>query len=203
MARRLHREIVDELLARIVDGDYAAGAMLPKEELVKTQFKVSRGTGREALRALEERRVVVVKHGRGATVRPAEEWNVLDAVVAQALAAGRRRRRFFGEVAELQAVLEPLVAGLAAERASDRQRAALRAAAERLGGGGEGGDPAGEIRGLIAAAAGNRPLASTLRALADVVSPDVAAIDHAALAEAVAEGDADAARGLSRPPAPR
>jgi GntR family transcriptional regulator, galactonate operon transcriptional repressor len=78
---RLHRDAVDELLAGIVKGRYAAGVLLPKETELVEELGMSRGTVREALRALEERGVVQVTHGRGARVQPPEEWNVLDPVV--------------------------------------------------------------------------------------------------------------------------
>jgi DNA-binding FadR family transcriptional regulator len=60
-----------ELIARVAAGAYPAGAMLPKEELLAAELDVSRGVVRECIRALEERGVVRVRHGRGATVLPA------------------------------------------------------------------------------------------------------------------------------------
>jgi DNA-binding FadR family transcriptional regulator len=193
---RLHREIVDALMNRIVDGRDAPGTRLPKEELLVEEFDVSRGTVREALRALEERRVAIVKHGRGATVQPPEEWNVLDGAVAGALVLGRRRRAFLREVAELRELLEPEAAALAAERASAAQRTAIRSAGEALAAGGT----ARALWRLVAVATGNRPLASTLRALSDMHEPKLtaeAAGACRALATAVADGDADAARGAA------
>jgi DNA-binding FadR family transcriptional regulator len=191
---RLHREVLDALLERIVDGRYPPGAMLPKEEIIRDEFDVSRGTGREALRALEERRVAVVKHGRGATVQPQEEWNVLDPAVAGALARGRRRRAFLDEVAETRTALRAEAAGLAAERASARERAAIAAAAAQVA---SGGDP-GDVWRLVVAAAGNRPLAATLRTLAEIDAPDDDAARAARLAAAIEAADPAAARAAAR-----
>ncbi len=182
MARR-HREILDALLDRVVDGSYPAGTLLPKEQLIAEEFDVSRGTGREALRALEERRVATVRHGRGATVQPLEEWNALDPIVAAAFMRGRRRKAFLREIDELRTHLEPLAAELAAERATPRQRAELREASG-----------AETRRHLIAEATGNRPLAATLRALWDVQAP---AGDAAAVARAVADGDSERAGAVA------
>src|SRR5215208_3326557 len=106
MARR-HREIVATLLERILDGTYPPGSALPKEEAVAEEFDVARGTAREALRALEERRVARVKHGRGATVLDPAEWNVLDREVAQALLRGRGRRKVLDELKEVLLLVEP------------------------------------------------------------------------------------------------
>lgn len=185
---RLHRDVLDALLDRIVDGRYAAGEMLPKEERLVDEFGVSRGTAREALRALEERGVARVKHGRGATVQPPEAWNVLDPIVARALLRGRTRRAFLRELRAYRALLEPEAAAQAAAHATARQRAELRTLAEA--------DDAARIRELVAVAAGNRPLASTLRALADSHEPRTGG-DYAALATAVADGDENAARAAA------
>jgi DNA-binding FadR family transcriptional regulator len=185
---RLHREIVATLLERIVGGTYAPGTALPKEEALVAEFKVARGTAREALRALEERRVVRVKHGRGATVLDPDDWNVLDPEVAQALLRGRGRRRMVDELAELLAMLEPEAAALAAERASDAEL-------ERLG---EAGP---DFTAALASAAHNRPLAATLRALHDLLQSAPAAPGDpatASLASALATRDREAARSAAR-----
>jgi DNA-binding FadR family transcriptional regulator len=198
---RLHREAVGQLLAGIVSGEYAAGELLPKEEALAERFDVSRGTVREALRALEERRVVVVRHGRGARVQPADEWNVLDPVVARALATGRRRRDFLGEVQSYRRLLESEAAALAAERASVAQQAELRVRAGELSEAADVGRAVKRILRLVAAASGNRPLAATIRALDDTAERPLKAKDvdaYSRLAQAVAEGDPDAARGAAR-----
>jgi DNA-binding FadR family transcriptional regulator len=194
---RLHREVLDVLLARIVSGEYPAGALLPKEESIAEEFDVSRGTAREAVRALEERRVAVVRHGRGARVQPAEEWNALDPIVARALATGRTRRGFLREVEAYRLVLESEAAALAAEHASADQRAALRDGAEDLGGSGDLGRDVRRLRRQIAVASGNRPLAATLRALGEAVEPSVGKVDvdaYERLVAAVVDGDPSAAR---------
>jgi GntR family transcriptional regulator, galactonate operon transcriptional repressor len=201
VARR-HREIVDVLLARILDGRYPVGGTLPKEEALKAEFDVARGTVREAMRALEERRVATVRHGRaGATVRAPEEWDVLDPLVGRALAGGPGRRRFARELDEYRTLLESEAAALAAERASARQRDELRAAARELGDADDVLAAARRLRRLIAVAARNRPLASGLRALGDAGAPagrPPAVTRLIALAEAVASGDADRARLAAR-----
>lgn len=194
---RLHREILDALLGRIVGGEYGPGARLPKEEALAQEYEISRGTAREALRALEERRVAVVKHGRGASVQPVDEWNVLDPLVARALAGGRKRREFLREVRVYRSILESEAAVLAADRASVAQRAELRVRAEQLAEAEDVARAAGRLRRLIAVASGNRPLAVTLRALDDAVEPSLTAKDVEAcvqLGVAVADGDPDAAR---------
>ena len=82
---------MDTLLARIAAGGYRVGSMLPKEERLAAELDVSRGVVRECIRALEERGVVRVRHGRGATVMPARAWDVLDPHVSCRGARGSRR----------------------------------------------------------------------------------------------------------------
>ena len=194
---RLHREALEALLGRIASGEYEAGALLPKEQALAAEFDISRGTAREALRALEERGVVAVKHGRGARVLPPEEWNVLDPSVAAALS---RRRDFVREVEALRQLLEDSAAALAAERATARQREALRVRAEELAEADDLPRAAARLRRQVAVAAGNRPLAATLRALDRAAAPagprDADAC--ARLATAVADGAADEAREAVR-----
>jgi DNA-binding FadR family transcriptional regulator len=67
---RLHRDILRTLLGRIAAGNPPAGAKLPKEVDLAAELGASRGVVRECIRALEERGVVRVTHGHGATVEP-------------------------------------------------------------------------------------------------------------------------------------
>jgi DNA-binding FadR family transcriptional regulator len=194
---RLHQAVLDVLLARVVSGEYPAGALLPKEESIAEEFEISRGTAREALRALEERRVAVVRHGRGARVQPPEEWNALDPIVARALAAGRTRRAFLREVDAYRVLLESEAAALAAAEASAGQLAAIRVLGQELGGSDDVAHAVRRLRRQIAVASGNRPLAATLRALGEAIDPSVVKVDIGAyekLATAVADGRVAAAR---------
>ncbi len=54
---------------------YTAGAQLPSEDTMASQLHVSRATVREALRILEDRQLIVRKHGKGTFVadRPIEK----------------------------------------------------------------------------------------------------------------------------------
>jgi DNA-binding FadR family transcriptional regulator len=199
---RLHRDAVGALLASIIEGRYRPGERLPKEQLLVEEFGMSRGTVREALRALEERHIVLVTHGRGgAEIQPAEEWNVLDPIIGRALATARKRRAFVAEVQHCRLIVESEAARLAADRASDDQRAELQALAGNLEEGGDVAESVKRIRRLVAAASRNRPLAATLRALDESVAPRLRADDAdacARMASAVAEGDADAAWDAAR-----
>src|SRR5215208_8259434 len=148
---------------------YPARAALPREADPAARFGVSRGVARESLRGLEERGVVTVKHGRGATVNPDDRWDVFDPYVLAALLDGAQGAAILAEYLECRRILEIEAASLAAERATETDLANLSDAFARMSAGAERvrGNPAAEDlfheadvafhRALIAAT-GNRAL---------------------------------------------
>ncbi len=64
-ARRLYRQIADQLRSLIDSGEYAVGSRLPTERELAEQLKVSRPTVREALIALEVEGRVRIRVGSG------------------------------------------------------------------------------------------------------------------------------------------
>lgn len=129
---RLHRELVRELISEITTGERAEGESLPRETDLAERFEVSRGVARESLRALEERGLVRVKHGRGATVCPTSEWNLFDGEVMAGTMAGPHAAPAVAASVECLRIVECEAAGLAAQRASSEDLAALSQAVEQL-----------------------------------------------------------------------
>src|SRR5258705_13908512 len=109
---RRHRDLMSQLLDDIVAGDHPPGEMLPREQDLADTLDASRGVVRETVRALEERGVVAVKHGRGATVLAREHWNLLDPVVLRASVEGRDGRALVEQLAEARGLVEPRIAEL-------------------------------------------------------------------------------------------
>ena len=62
-------QITDDLRAKIEDGTYGPGALLPSEPELAAKHGVSRQTARAALKALEQEGLIVVHSTRGRTVR--------------------------------------------------------------------------------------------------------------------------------------
>jgi DNA-binding FadR family transcriptional regulator len=125
-AVRLHREMMRELVTEIVGGVRAQGEMLPREVDLAARFDVSRGVAREGIRALEERGLVRVRHGRGATVTPRDRWDIFDPDIITALLEGAAAVDVLRDYLECRRVLEIECAGLAATRAraADKKRLA-------------------------------------------------------------------------------
>jgi DNA-binding FadR family transcriptional regulator len=131
MARK-HRDVMRILIADIVSGARAAGEMLPKEVDLAAEFDVSRGVARETIRALEERGLISVKHGKGATVNEPGRWDVLDPDVLAALLDSGRGSSVLAEYLECRRILEVEAAGIAAQRARKRDVERLAAALRRM-----------------------------------------------------------------------
>src|SRR5258708_4223997 len=66
--RPLYRQVHDLLVSRIVAGEWKPGDALPPEPSLARSFKVSQGTVRKALAALEQRNLVVRRQGKGTYV---------------------------------------------------------------------------------------------------------------------------------------
>jgi GntR family transcriptional repressor for pyruvate dehydrogenase complex len=124
---RLHRGMMQSIAAEIVSGRRAEGELLPREVDLAESFDISRGIVREGIRALEERGLLHVRHGRGAAVAPRADWDLFDPDVITALLAGPAASELLGDYLEVRRIVEGDAAQLAAERASEGDIAALGA----------------------------------------------------------------------------
>lgn len=131
MARK-HREVMRILTSEIVAGTREAGEMLPREVDLAQAFDVSRGVARETIRAMEERGLVSVKHGRGATVNEPRSWDVFDPDVLAATLDSERGTDVLLEYLECRRILEVEAAGIAAARATDEDLERMRIALQRM-----------------------------------------------------------------------
>ena len=83
--------VADELLDRIIAGEFPPGASVPGELELSSRHEVSRMTVREAMKTLEAQRILSVERGRGTFVNPVNRWGSLDAVL-RAASEGTERR---------------------------------------------------------------------------------------------------------------
>jgi GntR family transcriptional repressor for pyruvate dehydrogenase complex len=118
---------VAEQVERYVQGNgLAPGDRLPGERELCELLGVSRASVREALRALETRGVIQVRHGKGVFVAAPDEGE-------QALHRFARLREVgLEELFAMREVLEVPAAGWAATEATDEQLASLIATFEQL-----------------------------------------------------------------------
>lgn len=120
------------LIAEIVTGALEPGDQLAREVDLAERFDVSRGVARETIRALEERGMITVRHGRGASVNEATSWNVFDPDVLGVLLETDRKREILGEYLECRRILEVEAAGLAAARSDEEGIERAREALSRM-----------------------------------------------------------------------
>jgi GntR family transcriptional repressor for pyruvate dehydrogenase complex len=106
--------------------------MLPKETDLAAEFDVSRGVARETIRAMEERGLISVRHGKGATINGAEDWDVFDPDVLAATLDSERSGDVLAQYLECRRVLEVEAAGFAAERATTKDLERMSNALERM-----------------------------------------------------------------------
>jgi DNA-binding FadR family transcriptional regulator len=210
---RLHREPMRVLIEEIVEGDLAAGEMLAREVDLAKRFGVSRGVARECIRGLEERGLIRVKHGRGATVCEEAEWDVFDPDVLTAVLSAPSGRRLVAEALECQRIFEVEAAGLAASRAGradvDELRRAVESMAEVAGRSGRSEamtrryqDADIAFHRAVVRATGNRTLARMSEPLHRALTAAGAELgdrkrrlaEHERVLEAIAAGEVDEAR---------
>ena len=122
-AVRLYQEIAHQIELLISEGRLEPGDRLPPERALAGSFKVSRNCVREALRALAEKKLVESRQGDGTYVRD-DAASDLARTFAEAFSAQRER---IAEIFELRRAVEPGIAALAAEKATPRDIARLKA----------------------------------------------------------------------------
>ena len=105
------------LIADIVSDQIPAGEKLPREADLAEKFGVSRGVARECIRAMEERGLIAVTHGKGARVNGSERWNMFDPDVVGAMLDSPRSVEILQSYIEARRIIEVEAAGLAAKRA--------------------------------------------------------------------------------------
>ncbi len=130
----LANAVAAELVERIVRGVHPPGTLLPPEAALCEAFSVSRTVVREAVKMLQEKGLVQVRHGTGTTVNQPRVWNMLDESV---LAASIAQDESFGILDDLvvtRRVLESDMANVAARFATDEAIERMRELVDRMDG---------------------------------------------------------------------
>ena len=132
-----------DLRRQILRGELAAGERLPGERELAAKYGTNRNTLREAVRKLEQSRLVTVRHGQGVTVTDFRRAGTLE-LLSPFLATGPET----GEIARIledllparQLVLE-FASRLAVQRADEADIERLQDLSDLLVSAFEGGDP--------------------------------------------------------------
>lgn len=122
--RRASDRVAEVIRRTIVDGEFRPGDKLPTERGLAARFQVTRNTIREALRQLEQLRLVSIRQGSGVVVQDllaSAGVELLSAVLDEGAMGGRLARDVF----EVRAVIGQAVLAFAIERFEPSGLAAL------------------------------------------------------------------------------
>jgi GntR family transcriptional repressor for pyruvate dehydrogenase complex len=158
-------DAVDRIRGLIVSGVLQPGDRLPQEHVLAEELGISRNSMREAVRALEQAKVLSVRHGSGTYVTSLEPALLLQGI---ALAVELLRDDTLLEVLEVRELLEPPATRLATLRMTPERLKPIRDAFERHRVDGPVEDLVRcdmEFHAAIVAAAGNSTLSSILDGL--------------------------------------
>lgn len=208
--RKLSDQVLDRLRVMIRSGELQAGDVMPSERALMDRFGVGRPAVREALQVLHQQGLISISHGERTRVQPIDAATVLarsDEVARMLLDLVPANRQ---HLKEARRMFELGLVRLAAERATEADIAALRAAvaAQRAE---LGGDPAPFIKAdmafhaRIAAIAGNPVIAAASQAMLRWLfeyhtallhwsgREEATLADHEAIVEAIAARDPEGA----------
>jgi GntR family transcriptional regulator, galactonate operon transcriptional repressor len=125
---RVMPDVVRALAGDILSGRYAPGTMLPREPDLCLEYGVSRTVIREALKMLDAKGLIVTRSRVGTQVADPELWNILDPQIIEWHPPGALDQRLFDAILETRTGIEPLVAELAATRATLSEVTAIETA---------------------------------------------------------------------------
>src|SRR5262245_29623555 len=126
--KNLHHILAQDIGARILKGEFAPGALLPREAEWGRSYGVSRTAVREAIKMLMAKGLIVSRPKIGSRVQPRSSWNLLDRDVLAWYCAATDFRHFLASVQQLRHILEPEAAALAAANHTADQLAAIETA---------------------------------------------------------------------------
>jgi len=118
---KLHEQIVNQVQALIEKGRLKHGDQLPPERELASIFKVSRHTVREAIRILEQKKILRSRPGSGTFIILEDESSVVE-FMARAIF---REKNTLSEIFQFRELLEPQIAGLAAQNATKKDISVL------------------------------------------------------------------------------
>ncbi len=124
----LHHSVAQDIGARILNGEFAPGTLLPNEAEWCAAFGVSRTAVREAMKMLMAKGLIVSRPKIGSRVQPRAAWNLLDRDVLGWYCAAANPTHFLTHMQQVREILEPETAALAALNRTPAQMQEIEAA---------------------------------------------------------------------------
>jgi len=167
---RIHEEVVTQIHDLIRQGRFRAGDQLPSERELAETFKVSRTSVREALRALETQGLIVSRTGMGNFVADLP----IESLVAPLAKLLIQEKDALADIFEMRKLIEPHIASLAAERATEthieRMKRMLERQCQAVERGGTGVEADAEFHFAIGQATQNQALEKLVFGLMELLS---------------------------------
>lgn len=129
---RLALAVLNDLVEKVVGGQFEPGSTFPPELELCSLYGVSRTVVRESMRSLEEKGLADIRQGQGTTVAPVERWNLLDPVVLDAAILNDESLAILDDLVAVRVALESQMAGDAAGRITEEELAELKAMLDKL-----------------------------------------------------------------------
>jgi len=121
---RIFQDIVDQVQQAVVSGELSPGEKLPPEREMCTIFNTSRGTLREALRILEQKKLITIKLGAGGGAIVRESNSELIAENFSLLIQGEQAT--LSQLISLAAEVSGILSSLAAAKAGSEDVGPLK-----------------------------------------------------------------------------
>lgn len=125
-------QVFKSLIGDILSGRYGPGEKLPTQRALAADLGVNMASVREAVKRLEQMRLIEVRQGDAMRVRDWRSHGGLDVIAHALFHAGGLDRSTLDDLLEARRLLLMQVARLAAERRSKSDAKRLRELAERL-----------------------------------------------------------------------
>jgi len=204
-------DAIESIRELIASGEWGPGTRLPREADLAAQLGLSRNSLREAVRALSLARVLEVRQGDGTYVSSLEPHDLLEPT---RFATHLLRGSTVLELFEVRRMLEPEAAAMAALRADDDIKIALRRELDRMFDAGDRVEDLVEadaaFHDVIARAPGNAVLRSLIASLStrtvrarlwhgmvDRDALELARAEHTRIYDAIVAGDPELARSAT------
>lgn len=210
-SRKKSTLVAQRIVSVIVAEGLQAGDRLPPEADMCESYGVGRSTIREALRVLENQGVVTIKTGPGGgpVVAPFDAGFLAANVALHLQLSGAT----FRDVIQARLVIEPAIAGAAAEHGDPETVRALRAIVDHSHDGPDRDtlvSEAGDFHDIVAAGSGNPFFEYLMGAFHRITVPFAQRLPyvgerrerlvahHAEIVDAIESGDRDVAAGMMR-----
>ena len=211
--RNLTYQLTHQLGAAIIQGHYAVDKTFPTEAELSQQFNISRSVTREAVKMLTAKGLLSARPRQGTVIQPTSSWNLFDTDVLRWLLERQFSIELLKQFNQLRVAIEPEAAALAAQFGQPEELKRIGDGLDRMAAAERGEDDTLEADIAFHVAvlrASNNPFYAQFR---DVVSTALrtsirftnrikgrtaSVADHAAVRDAIAAHDPDAARSAMR-----